>query len=115
MLFPQIITVILIFLVILGTFISPELRTYGTQLIALLLIFYFVLDSIAKKRRRELVLKAVEDEETLLFLSTFLKPKLEGLIDLTHHEENLEVIKKQLQLTKREVDRFLEEKEREAQ
>lgn len=110
---PQFIIAVMIFLVIVGTLLFPELATYGTQLIALLLVFYFILNFVAKKQQRKEVIKAREDEETLLFLTTFLKPKLEDLVDLTHREENLELLKKQIQLTQREVERFLEEKEKE--
>lgn len=115
MVFAQVLIFGFMLLIVLGTLVVPELRTYGTQLLALLLIFYFVLDGLRKRQRRVEVRRAVEDEETLLFLSTYLKPKLTSLIDLTHSEDNLELLRKQLQLTEREVESFLKEKEKETQ
>lgn len=109
----QILVLGLIFLVVLGSFAVAELRTYSTQLIALLLIFYFILEHLRKRQRRVQAVRNIEDEETLLFLTTYLKPKLESLIDISLNEDNLELVRKQLELTAREVDQFLEEKERE--
>lgn len=105
----------MIILIVLGTLISPELNTYSTQLIALLLIFYFVFDRIAKNKRKNEAIKATQDEETLMFISTYMKPKLEDLIDLVEREENQIIVKKQLELTKLEVDKFLKQKESESE
>lgn len=112
---PQVFITFLIFLVILGTLISPELKYYSAQLIALLLLFYIVLKHLGDHARTRELRKARSDEDTLLFLSTYLKPKLEHLMDLTHHEENRDIIQKQLALMKREVERYLEEKEKEVE
>lgn len=97
-----------------GTLVDPALRAYGTQVLALLAVFYLILESVGKKHRRATAIKKVEDEETLLFLTTYLKPKLADLIDLVSHEENTEVVKKHLQLAEREVDDFLMAKEKES-
>ncbi len=110
---PQLVIVVLIWLVLLGTFVSPDLRTYSTQLISLLLLFYIVVKHIDDRNQKKERKHARHDEDTLLFLTTYLKPKLTSLIDLTSHEENIDVLRKQLELTENEVTRFLEDKEKE--
>src|SRR5258708_6277885 len=110
---PQIVIALLIWLVVIGTFVSPELKIYSAQLIALLLLFYIILKHLQDRFRKKEVRQARTDEDTLLFLSTYLKPKLEALQDLTHHEENRELLQKQLELVSREVERYLEDKEKE--
>ncbi|SRR5258708_2377654 len=109
---PQLFIALLIWLVVIGTFISPELKTYSAQLIALLLLFYIVLKHLQDRFRKKEAVQALEDEETLLFLSTYLKPKISSLVDLTQHEENREILKKQLELVERELEKYLEDKEK---
>jgi hypothetical protein len=106
---PQAIIALLIWIVLLGTFISPELSTYATQLIALLLVFYIVVKHIRDRVEKKEGIRRVRDEKTLLFLSTYLHPKLQDLIDLTNHEENRLVLGKQLELIDQEVSSYLEE------
>lgn len=110
---PQLFIALLIWLIVIGTLISPELKTYSAQLIALLLLFYIILKHLQDLFRKKEVVKAKEDEQTLLFLSTYLKPKISSLVDLTDHEENQTILQKQLQLLEREVEKYLEEKEQE--
>lgn len=110
---PQFFIAILIWLIVIGTFISPDLKMYSAQLIALLLLFYIILKHLQDRFRKKETIKARDDEETLLFLSTYLKPKISSLVDLTQHEENQDLLKKQLQLVEREVEKYLEEKEQE--
>lgn len=115
MLSAQLILFGLMLVVVVGSLINPTLQSFGTQFMALLLLFYLLLQKIREGQKRKQIVRRVHDEETLLFLTTYLKPKLEDLIELVDREDNLELIKKQLQLTEREVDHFLEEKEKETQ
>jgi hypothetical protein len=114
-LLPQLLIAILIWAVMLGTFISPELKMYSAQLVALLLLFYIIIHHIQGKVKKKEVVKAQEDEETLLFLSTYLKPKLRDLCELSPLEENRTLLEKQLQIVSREVERYLELKEKEVE
>lgn len=107
---PQLTVALLIWLVILGSFIDPQLQTYSAQLIALLLLFYIMFKHVLDTQRKQVILQAKEDEQTLLFLSTYLKPKLASLIELTMHEENKILIQKQLEMVVNEINRLLKEK-----
>lgn len=107
---PQLTVALLIWLVILGSLLDPQLQTYSAQLIALLLLFYILLKHILDIQHKKVLLQAKEDEQTLLFLSTYLKPKLASLIELTMHEENKILIQKQLEMVVNEINRLLKEK-----
>ncbi|PWU22791.1 hypothetical protein C5B42_05080 [Candidatus Cerribacteria bacterium 'Amazon FNV 2010 28 9'] len=111
----ELITALLIWLVIIGSIVSPELKTYAAQLIALLFLFYLLLRLIQKGVKKREKRKSGEDEETLLFLSTYLKPKLDDLKELSGHSENQPLLEKQLDIIKHEVETYLQAKEKEAQ
>lgn len=113
MVLPQLLIAAAIWIVIILSLVSPELKTYSAQLIALLLLFYIIVHHWAGKWHQREVTKLKEDEESLLFLSTYLKPKLQDLCDLNLMEENRPLLQKQLELVKREVERYLELKEKE--
>lgn len=52
---------------------------------------------------------AVEEEQTVLFLSTFLKPKMQHLAHLSNFiRENEKIIRKQIELIQEEIDAFIE-------
>lgn len=108
---PQLITALLIWLVIIGTFLSPELKAYAAQLIALLLLFYIVFMHMAKQWKKQEQKEGAHEEDTLLFLSTFVKPKLEHMQELVEHEENRPLVEKQLDVLEHEIEAYLEEQE----
>lgn len=102
----------------LGLSENPNLETWSDLMAIILLLFVFL---FAKKQYEEKVKKqilAMEKDEALserqaqaiLFLTTFLKPKLTSLLHLMRYPTaNKEVIIKQLAILDQETDSVLDE------
>ncbi len=106
-LLPQIIIALLIWLIVIGTIFNPELRTYSTQLIALLVTFYIVLKHLIDREQKEEKKVEAHTEEELLFLATYVKPKVERISEIVENDENHDIAIKQLALLKREIENYI--------
>lgn len=72
---------LLVLLIALGALVSPELGTFALQLIALITLFSFVVRRLQKKEQQIENQETKKDEDTLLFLTTEMKPGLERMRD----------------------------------
>lgn len=110
---PQILIAILIWLIIMGSFVNPDLRTYSTQLIALLLVFYIILQHVQSYMKKKEIKNAARGEDTVLFLSTYVKPKLEECCEDVSRSENRPMVEKKLEIVINEIENFLKDEEKE--
>lgn len=75
----QLLLALFIILIAIGALISPELGTYALQLIALIALFSIAVRRLQKKEQQTELTVAKKDEQTLLFLTTEMKPALEKM------------------------------------
>jgi hypothetical protein len=111
MLKAQLLTALLIWAVLLGSVVSPELKLYAAQLLALLVLFYVVLSHFRERAKLAQKKQGRKDEDQLLFLSTYLKPKLEYLVEAAPEETNRELVSKQLEILTNELTQYLDQQE----
>ncbi len=108
------IAVILFHYSLQGSIDLPTISTLSSLLL-MLLVFLFAKNQYDDRVEKEQVVEAQEEEiseqqsNAVLFVSTFLKPKLETLLKLADYpEENKEVIIKQIILIKEEVEKLVD-------
>ncbi|HSW90045.1 MAG TPA: hypothetical protein VLH19_04195 [Patescibacteria group bacterium] len=90
---------ILTVVIALGALIFPQLQSYALQIIALIAIFTILLRHIGLEEKKHEGLQAKKEEQSLLFLTTKVKPMLEEAI------EKKEV--STLKLTVQEINSFI--------
>lgn len=86
------------------------------SLLLMLLVFLFTKKQYEEYRKEHQVVEKQEEEisdqksNAILFITTFLKPKMENLLKLSDYpEENKQVIARQILIIQDEVERLLED------